>query len=579
MAERKKLKFISKDGLKNIKPKTFVMWKMSRSHVMSVSVRTAYQRLKIALLCIALICTCVGAFIFQSCNQVPDNYTIDSSFATVYKPAPTNGTKPTDYSALDNVAFLHHVFKNQPDSYVEITGETDAMGIIQKVETYKQTKDGVSVITEITSSSMVNSAKQFCITNGRVIWRTSASENFNGLNTVWKDGSPAGNMFVDTFKEYYGLPTNEFSSYVINEETLINADAEIIDNEDGTYSMTLSLTTDKLGAPAYYAKQMVFSGGLNDYPIFDYINITYTFDANWQILLAEVNEAYDAKMGITAYCVSNFRSEYSYGTENSSSSAYEDYFKEYEEQEGSNGPIISSPTSAGCLGEAFAPVLQGPTTFNLSLNVNGTAIDGKIYLDVSKALNSDDMLGNLVVRADLGNIKLWLENGEAYLYANGIKAKLGVNDLIDLISSLTNSEQTPVASPYSATISKNIATTQADGGLDFSALLNQLGGGEFTYVDFESASLNSTLELLGISIPLEFAFNLDEQNKPSLNFVGANVAISGIEIGATLNYGETTVEPLEESEKANYVDLVKVANTVIDILNSDNVQLEVNAKV
>ncbi len=528
---------------------------------LSIGTRKKIFRLKMVGVAILTLILFVGCYFYQKLNAKPLNYIVQDGFYTVLKEVPTDGSEPTSHSALDNVAYLNYVFKNQPYFYMEMHGNTTAMGINQEVSSYKQKNDGVLIVTEITSSSMVNNARQYCYINDEIIWRNSKNNNFNGLDTEWKTGDPAGHMNSQTYIDKYGLPGSEFLAYVINEDTLISA-TEVTKKEDGNYSMTLSLdVTDKSGAAAYYAKQMVFAGGLNDYPVFDYINITFTFDGDWRMQTLEVNEAYNATMGISVYCTSLFRTDYFYDQEKSKSDAYDEYFKEYEKDDFIETPTVVAPSAAGCLGAGFSSVLTGPTTFNVNLNVGENNINGVVYLDVASAMQSDDVLNSVMVRADLGKIKLWLEQGIAFLQIDGIKIKLSVDEALSLVGELLTS------------------TEEVSGGLNFDDLLADLGGGEFTYEDKKSANLNSELSILGINLPLQFSFNLDDKNNPTLNFVKTNLEISGVQIGAELTFGNQVINGLSEEEKNEFIDLLPIANTVIEVLNSEILDLDVNVAI
>ncbi len=560
MSKKIKIKYEKNDGLINVKRKRYLMFKSSSGGAMAILSKRAFFKLKIALIIFATLTIALGMFFLQACNKRPEYYGVDKGFCTVMKQAPSDGSKPSDYTVLDNVAFLNYVFNNQPYYYTEMQGTTSAMGVKQLVSTYKQKNDGVVIVTEITSSSMVKSARQFCYVNDEVIWRNSVDNNFDGLNTEWKEGSPVGHMNVETYKDNYGLPASEFLAYVINESTLVSS-SEITNNGD-IYSMTVSLDiTDKTGAAAYYAKQMVFNGNLNDYPSFDYINLTFTFDDEWNMLSLDVSEGYNATMGISVYCTSNYRTVYSYDQEKASSLAYVDYFKQYEKGEYIN-PSVVEPTSASCLGTAFSSVLTQPTTFNVKLTIDKTEIDGVVYLDIADAMQTDDILNAIIVRADFGKIKLWIEKGEAYLSIDNIKAKLNIEQAISLIGELITTE-------------KEINLDS----LDFDVLLNDLGSGEFNFKDKESASLNSVISLLNYDIPLQFSFLLDQNNAPTLDFVRTDIEFNDLSISAKLTFGERVIEGLSDTQKAEFIELVSLANTIKEILSSEVLKLSLDCSL
>ena len=494
--------------------------------------------------------TVAAAFAVGACVFVPKFFeesapnVVDEGFVTVSAPVPEDGSTPDMHTALENIAYMNAAFKAQESWYSEMHGTTDASIMEQSVSTFKQYSDGVLIVADITSSAMVKAARQFCYTGDEVMWRLGstydASTYEEMLSAEWKSGEPYAHMYLKDFIAENGLPATEFSVYIINEETLLSAD-EVIKNQDGTYSQTYYLDPAGDKAPAHYANQMVFSGGLTALPEFTSICITYTFDDKWQVLESVVEESYKATMGISVNCSSSFTTHYEYGTERAKSPAYEEYFKQYVGGEVS-GPGESVPTAVGCLGEAFGSVLSGPVVFDLSLTVNGTPLEGAVYLDIGEMT-----LDSIALRADLGILQLWLDEGEAYLQYGGIRGKLAL-------------EEVSGALPLS------------EGGLD--SLLAGLGEGEFSY-DETSASLSTELSLGSISLPVQFSFLLDEEGHASLGNVSSELEYNGIALSLALCYGDEAPRALPESEKANYPELLPHIKTLMALFQAEALHAEI----
>ena len=510
----------------------------------------------------AVVALGVGAGIFvpKFFEEAAPNV-VEEGFVTVSEPAPEDGSTPDMHSALENIAYMNAVFKAQESWYSEMHGTTDASLMEQAVSTYKQYSDGVLIVADITESAMVKAARQFCYAGEEVLWRLGSSYDASTydemMSAEWEQGEPYAHMYLDDFVKKNGLPATEFSVYVINEETLLSAD-EVVKNDDGSYSQTYYLdpATDK--APAHYANQMVFSGGLSALPEFTSIKVTYTFDENWQVLSSTVEESYKATMGISVNCSSVFTTVYEYGTARSESPDFEGYFKQYLGGE-MTGPEEKEPTAVGCLGEAFGPVLQGPTIFDLSLTVNGTPLEGAVLLDVG-----DMTTEGISLSADLGSMQLWLEEGELYLRMGGIRGKLALKDVL---GALDGAE--------SVTGGSGEGTAAAEeGGLDLNALLAQLGEGEFTY-DETSASLSASLTLGGMTLPVDFAFAL-EDGHASLETVTTHFAFEGIEADISLAYGKNAPAELPESEKGSYPDLLPHIETLASLLTGEALHADIS---
>lgn len=498
--------------------------------------------------------TVAAAFAVGACVFVPKFFeesapnVVDEGFVTVSAPVPEDGSTPDMHTALENIAYMNAAFKAQESWYSEMHGTTDASIMEQSVSTFKQYSDGVLIVADITSSAMVKAARQFCYTGDEVMWRLGSTYDASSfeemLSCEWKSGEPYAHMYLKDFIAENGLPATEFSVYIINEETLLSAD-EVVKNEDGTYSQTYYLDPAGDKAPAHYANQMVFSGGLTALPEFTSIRITYTFDDEWQVLESVVEESYKATMGISVSCSSAFTTQYEYGTERAKSSAYEDYFKQYAGGEVS-GPEEEVPTAVGCLGEAFGSVLTGPVVFDLSLTLNGTPLEGAVYLDIG-----DMTPDTIALRADFGILQLWLEEGEAYLQYGGIRGKLALEELMGALPLSEGGE-----------------------GLDLDALLAGLGEGEFSY-DETSASLSAQLSLGSLSLPVQFSFLLDENGHASLGNVSTQIEREGLALSLELAYGKEAPAALPEAEKADFPDLLPHLRTIASLLTSDAVRAEI----
>lgn len=498
--------------------------------------------------------TVAAAFAVGACVFVPKFFeesapnVVDEGFVTVSAPVPEDGSTPDMHTALENIAYMNAAFKAQESWYSEMHGTTDASIMKQSVSTFKQYSDGVLIVADITSSAMVKAARQFCYTGDEVMWRLGSTYDASSfeemLSCEWKSGEPYAHMYLKDFIAENGLPATEFSVYIINEETLLSAD-EVVKNQDGTYSQTYYLDPAGDKAPAHYANQMVFSGGLTALPEFTSIRITYTFDDEWQVLESVVEESYKATMGISVNCSSAFTTQYEYGTERAKSSAYEDYFKQYAGGE-VTGPEDSVPTAVGCLGEAFGSVLTGPVVFDLSLTLNGTPLEGAVYLDIG-----DMTPDTIALRADFGILQLWLEEGEAYLQYGGIRGKLALEELMGALPLSEGGE-----------------------GLDLDALLAGLGEGEFSY-DETSASLSAQLSLGSLSLPVQFSFLLDENGHASLGNVSTQIEREGLALSLELAYGKEAPAALPEAEKAAFPDLLPHLRTIASLLTSDAVRAEI----
>ena len=502
-----------------------------------------------AVLCLGVFG--VNALFFQS--TAPN--VVDEGFATVSYELPNDGSTPDMHSALENIGYMNTRLMGQPNYYAEMHGFVDTM-IKQEVSTYKQYDDSVLIQTDITTSSMVNSARQFCYVGDRVIWRDAAGgpSTYNGIDTEWKSGEPYGNMMISDYKAKNGLPGTSFSVYVINEETLLDADPVVV-NGDGTYTQTFYLdpATDK--APAYYVNQMMFTGGLTALPTFEQITVTYTFDSTWQVLQSVIDEKYTATMGVSVGCTASYTTDYEYGTEKAVSDAYETYYKNYADKPATGAPEGSGVTAAACLSNAFAPVLSGPVNFALDLTVDGAPVSGIVYVDASD-------LENLQLRAQLGSVFVQYAGEQIYLrYGEGVKGKATIDEILSLAESFLSEGE----------------GAGAGLSLDTDALLEQLGGGDFAVAeDGRSATLDSELSLMGLTIPVHFRFAIAEDGAIALDYLSSTLDLGGADVSVKLTYTDETVP--EVTDGSEYANLVPYVQNVLELIDGGKLAVGIDYK-
>ena len=199
----------------------------------------------IAVVFVMLGATAVG--MFTSTDEKPV-LEAKEGWGTVSYEVPTDGSTPESHSGLENIGYMARRLKEQPEWYSEMQGVVNTV-IRQDVSTFKQYSDGVLISTDISKSSMINTAKQLCYVGDSVLWREAAKDasEWNGIDTEWKSGDPT-KISVDSFKTNYGLPATEFSVYILNEDTVTSWD-EVKVNGDGTYTQDFVLNHETDKAP------------------------------------------------------------------------------------------------------------------------------------------------------------------------------------------------------------------------------------------------------------------------------------------------------------------------------------------
>ena len=511
----------------------------------AVSVKKKRTRLAVILAAVAVVLALgiAAAVIVPRFFKEPEPNVVDDGFSTVLFDVPEDGSTPADHTALENVGYMNAVFHAQETWYSEMHGETDASIMTQTVSTYKQHSGDVLIVADVTTSSLVKSARQFCYVGDEVLWRLGNSYDADTFDKMlameWETGEPYARMSVEDFKAKNGLPATEFCVYVINEETLLSADP-VVKNADGTYTQTYYLDPAGDKAPAYYANQMVFSGGLTELPEFTAIRVQFTFDENWQVLQSVVDESYRATLGISINCSSQFVTDFEYGTSRAESTAYEEYFERYAGKGEPEEPVKPVPTIVGCLAESFWSVLEGPVSFDAEMTVNGRPLSGAIWLDIGNMTLQD-----IALRADLGVFRLWMEEGSAYFSYGGIRGRTTAEQLFA-------EDVLPLPEEVG-----NVQSLVED-------LMKQLGDGDFSYTD-DGATLV-------VSLPLEFTFLFDEEGRVSLGSLAVGIEADDLVIDLSLCFGEEEPAALTEAEKASFVDLGPHLSTLSSLFSSDAIR-------
>ena len=503
---------------------------------------------------------------------------LDGEFETVCYEVPVDGTKPTDHTLVENVGYMNYVLQRQ--TYWSSVGKSTTVanaGIVstQTVDTYKTYYNEVLMSTDIALNSTLaslNYGEQFCQANGVILTRKSTSKNAaelnKGVNAPWST-DPATGWTLKGFKRNRGLPPYDFSVFVLNEKTVANAqEYSVVDNQDGTYSMTLTLNVntgvDETCADYYYRLQMKANGGLYDLPIIYTATATYTFDGNWRVLSCETGDTNKTtpSLGLTANCTSNAKTIYNYDEDSAKNTFWEDYFKgEYERQKDTlkDDEVVqdgNTDTAFGYVSSAFASVMSEGAVFKLGLNIGELDLSGVVSVEME-----DGGLGGLT--AKLGDILVWLD-GDVLYFTDGVsKYKINISGLL--------------SSPETGEV--GISPQGLTDGLDVNGLIEQMTGGKFVLnEDSGIATLNSDVELFGLKIPMEFEFQKTDAGI-ELNFLKAQIALGKKTVDAELRFGSEDDKPVIPEDTSGYADILNDGVTFDISLGVDGFTLDGTAKI
>ena len=498
---------------------------------------------------------------------------------------PDDGSLPTAHSAAENLAYIAYVLDAQPQYHCYTYTVTSASIATQYTKSYKDYKDGVTISSDITYSSMVKSGSQACFIEGangpEAYMRFSSAPNADTTNLTadWSMEAPV-HYGEQAYLYTYGLFQTEMTNYIINAETIADS-GEVRENGDGTYSQSVLL--DPIASTYYYQFGMKTRGGLAGYPEFQSISLDLTFDASWRILSIDIDEVSLVNKGVTVTSVSKSRVEYSYDDasfDEAHYDYYESYFRQYvgDETLEEGGDIEEEMTVdvTNVLSNGFSGIMNGGQQFEITAELGQNKYEGYIFI----ALDLADPLGSLQLRLSLGKTLeeqgFYLEyaegEGRAY-YGEDFAAQVSIAQLKPVIGQFTQ---------WADELNKIFSETEqnGDGSLSLSSdALTEL----MNAMQLEVAGDNAKLTLasddllgLGIGVDAQMFFGV---GKNSITFHGATVkglsfGGSGIDLALTLR---TTTAPLIDREQTTAnADLSEYVADVYNLLSSDLIKLNLS---
>ena len=515
---------------------------------------------------------------------------------TVRKPLPADGSLPVQHSPIENIGYMATVLDSQPFYHVYAHNSTRSTGYEQVTRSWKDYKSAeqsgigqsVMVCSDLSHSALVQSSSQSCFVGSNAAYVRSGkkpSKNSMPEDIQWNTSTPT---FYDkeSYLTAYGEFSTELSVYVINEDTLESAE-DVIDNGDGTYSQKYILKPEAAG---WYQYGMKTRGGLKSLPDFKSIEITFTFDAGWQVLSSYCEEkaeiAPSALGGFPLGSNSKTTTTFSYGESEFGNSNYEYFATYFEQYLGTvitpEPPAEQKPELLDVLGGGFAKVVNGVgQQFGLSLTLGQTRYDGKLYLslgdlgDVINSLNvrlalekSGSGKQDLFIEFSDGKIKVYFSDGFAMSASiDGISSS--VNKITDFINGFNGKVE-----------AQDIAYAligSEDSSFDLSQLLNVL---DFTYDDTSATISLKSDDLLNLGIGVDARLDFDR----TVSEDGDVYAIKNIVLNS-LSYGgegidlSAEIKPDDGSEiisrnpSESYAELEEYIASVLALLNSNSYKL------
>ena len=468
-----------------------------------------------------LLSLTVGAVVIFTYNRNDEPLAPPSNSMSICLTPPSEGN-PNDYSGLDNIGYIAGKLRSQPYFHSESKGSVNTM-VTQDFLGYKDYKDGKLIASTISiahSNLAPSNAIQKFFSDGKVVIRRAQSDNpsdWDGDNTVWATGAPSEVLDENAYIMRYGLPATELTEFIINAESLISCTTPV-KGEDGVYTMTAKLDNEK--STYYYRMQMKTMGGLNSYPSFQNIEITFHFQEDWTLLSMDVHEEYETYVSvITAACVADTNVVFSYEEDKVDVSPYEDYFKEYANAD-TTETVEPERTATTYLASGFGPLINGQKCLSFTASVGENSFDGLIDLDMS-LVPAMELKG---LQLNIGGLVAGLKGEDIVVHYKDFTGKLALDELTSLFASGGNDGGS------------------ADGGvsLDTEALLDGIMNAPIVRENGK-AIISAELDVAGM--PISICFTFDDGEEVQLEKVEAALTLMDIPVKLEAQLCDKSVFP------------------------------------
>lgn len=189
-----------------------------------------------------------------------------------------------DFTVSELINIAQYKYISSPISYSYGVGIGDAKIVKQSIYSYQIRNENEFFEESLSSSTFVKVAKRMYQTGDEV-------REYNGQLVSENQGNFDDNFSSFTKEDYserMGKSLDKVFIYIISNQTILSSSIE----NDGNYNITVEL--DKDISVYHYVHQMKTISSLKDYPIFQYVKLTYTLDKDLNIISLRTNEKYTA---------------------------------------------------------------------------------------------------------------------------------------------------------------------------------------------------------------------------------------------------------------------------------------------
>ena len=408
---------------------------------------------------------------------------------------PTSGN-PLDYTGKENAAICNWVIKHTSEFKTVTTGTVKAkVAVISYNQELKNTrivtKDGCYIET-ISDSSLVHVYEEKYLENKQVVVRKNHSDKYATIGE-------------EEFLEKYGWHPTEFQAYILNEDTILEANIEAYEDN---YKLTLTL--DPKTAVPKKQRETKTIGNAKGYPGYKETVLTVILAKDWTPLEVDTYEVYDIGMpglgDITCKC--DMVEIFEYGEFEIPDKAL---FKEHI-NDTPGGLDDDEKSVISYLQEVFGPLIQGNMNdFEITVEALDTKLDGNLNVNLG-------LLSGINVNANIDDIFVSYQGNDVYIKLGENKYKVNINQVKQYLGD----------------------TNSTSSALDLNSIISQVEASEIKQ-NGNDLTIVMNLELMGIKATV------------NINAALVNDLYKFKDIYATVDImGEKIILTMKEASKFNY---------------------------
>lgn len=226
------------------------------------------------------------------------------------------GESPADRVASDAFIIASHLLNQKPKYHIIGKGLVDTglgrLGTMQLWGNAKKQNDEIetSIVAwnKVIGKYQVGLGYTYDLKTELIDF--SYGKSYSDGSVTW--GEPE-KITVDDYEKEWGLHPSNFFTYTISSKTALRNDYPTTTVKNGETLYNYSLLLDTQTSVANYAKQLKKMSGLDNYPVFSYIQFNFTLDQNFTLRSVTINEKYSIYIyGVLVKCDANISYDFNY---------------------------------------------------------------------------------------------------------------------------------------------------------------------------------------------------------------------------------------------------------------------------